>query len=105
MAPEERAAWATAYRIYEEYVPKLRNAANDDDRAAEIFGDALDKVTELHNNSVTGSIMAVPLYEMLENAYYKAKSRERPLTAHMSGSTVRMMDLSPEALERPKCGS
>lgn len=75
MTGEERAAWATAYHIYEEYVHQLRDAAQDGDRAAEIFAQALDKVAQLNENSITGSIMAVPLYEMLENAFTEARKR------------------------------
>lgn len=75
MTTEERAAWATSYHIYEEYVPQLRDAAQDNDRAAEIFAQALDKVAQLHDNSVTGAIMAIPLYEMLENAFVEAQKR------------------------------
>lgn len=75
MTTEERTAWATAYHIYEEYVPQLREAALDNDRAAEIFAQALDKVEQLHDNSLTGFIMAIPLYEMLENAFVEAQKR------------------------------
>ena len=76
MAPEDRAAWATAYHIYEEYVPQLQRAAHDPDHAAEIFAHALDRVTQLYENGTTGRIMAIPVYEMLENAFTEA--RERP---------------------------
>ena len=89
MAPEERAAWATAYHIYEEYVPRLRAAAQDNDAAAEIFGQALDKVAQLHDNSVTGSIMAVPLYEMLENAFVEAQKRLQAAAQAQGGQLPR----------------
>jgi hypothetical protein len=75
MTGEARAAWATAYHIYEEYVPQLRDAAQDNDRAAEIFAQALDRVMQLYENSDTGRIMAMPLYEMLENAFTEAQKR------------------------------
>ena len=94
MTPEERAAWATSYRLYEEFVPQLVEAAEhgDTDKAADLFGVALDRVTALHENSLTGSIMALPLFEMLENAYNAARERaqERP---QLEGGKIRQTGL------------
>lgn len=67
----ERDAWSLIYRLYEEYVPALREA--DVDTAGELFRSAFKKISSQWNNFTESEhIILLAGYDLLD-AVWKAK--------------------------------
>lgn len=73
MTTKERDAWAVAYRIYDEYAPKLRNT--DNEMANSIFQTVSNRLSSLYNESDNGGqLILLGVYDILGNVYENAKN-------------------------------
>ena len=77
MTKAERDAWAAAYRVYEEYVPALEQAArlhDDNDTAVRLFTAAGNKiVTAMAATDENGRIVLAHCHGMLTDAFKHAQ--------------------------------
>lgn len=82
MTRQERDAWSVGYRIYDEYAPKLRQAASADDKemAANIFMAISNRVSSLYNASDPGGqLILLSVYDMLSNVFETGIGARRAL--------------------------
>ena len=74
MTAQERDAWTLSYRLYDEYAPKLRQAAALDDgneTARQIFLAALERIKP-HLNS-DGNCILMGVYDILDYVFKEAQ--------------------------------
>jgi hypothetical protein len=72
MTKQERDAWAVGYRIYDEYAPKLRQAALSDDNelANDIFYTISSRISASYNGSDKGGqLVLLGVYDILGNVF------------------------------------
>lgn len=72
MTTQERDAWSAGYRIYDEYAPKLRQAASagDKEMAGNIFATISNRITSLYNASDQGGkLVLLSVYDLLSNVF------------------------------------
>lgn len=74
MTTKERDAWTAAYRIYDEYAPKLRNA--DSTLAGEIFNTVGNRLNSLYNASDDGGrLILLSVYDILGGVFKLSQDR------------------------------
>jgi hypothetical protein len=74
MTAQERDAWTLSYRLYDEYAPKLRQAAaldDDNETARQIFLAALERIKP-HLNS-DGNCILIGVYDILDYVFKEAQ--------------------------------
>ena len=72
MTKQERDAWSAGYRIYDEYAPKLRQAASADDKelAGNIFMAISNRLSILYNASDQGGqLILLSVYDILSDVF------------------------------------
>lgn len=77
MTTQERNAWATVYKIYDEYAPQLRKAAkaNDTDLAGSISLTICNRLEPIFNASDEGGrLILLAVHDILTNVYKASKN-------------------------------
>ena len=81
MTTQEREAWATAYRLYDEYAPALRQAAtlnDDNEMAGRLFLAALDKLkTHFTSDDDDSNWILLSAFDTLDNVFKAAQKRKQ----------------------------
>lgn len=76
-SPEMLEAWRMAFRIFSKYAPALKRAAAQDgaenDEACRLFSESLPEVEALYRIGGDAEILAVHVYDMLGDAWKKAR--------------------------------
>lgn len=75
MTTQERDAWTFAYRLYDEYAPKLRDAAAlDDDTACHIFSTALERIRpRFAKDGNDTNCIYLRVYDLLDDVFKNAQ--------------------------------
>lgn len=86
MTTQERDAWTLAVRLYDEYAPKLKQAAALDDNnetAAQIYLSALDRIKpHFTNDNNAANWILLGVYDILDRVFRDAqKGHEQARTA------------------------
>lgn len=79
MTRQERDAWAICYRIYDEYAPKLRQAAlsADNELASDIFCTISNRLSTLYNGSDNGGqLILLAVYDILGNVFEEERKNK-----------------------------
>lgn len=78
----ERDAWASIYRLYEEYAPALRQAAaldDDNEMAGKLFSAAAQKMAEQYDKfPPEGQLILLAGVDILDEVFKDAKKRCQP---------------------------
>lgn len=81
MTTRERDAWASAYRLYDEYTPALRQAAtldDDNEMAGRLFLAALEKIKPLFtNDGDDANWILLGVYDILDYVFKEAQKRHQ----------------------------
>lgn len=79
MTQQERDAWALAYKLYDEFAKKLRQAATLDDAgktARALFETIQERLRVFYNaNGADARLLSVATYGILEQVYREAKNK------------------------------
>lgn len=82
MTKQERDAWTSIYRLYEEFAPALRTSAtldDDNELAGQIFVSALDKLrNQWDESNAEGQLLLLAGYDILDAVFKDAKKRCQP---------------------------
>jgi len=79
MTRQERDAWAIGYRIYDEYAPKLRQAAlsEDNELANDIFFTISSRLSASYNGSDNGGqLILLAVYDILGNVFEEERKNK-----------------------------
>lgn len=79
MTRQERDAWAIGYRIYDEYAPKLRQAAlsEDNELANDIFFTISNRLSASYNGSDNGGqLILLAVYDILGNVFEEERKNK-----------------------------
>ena len=76
MTTKERDAWTFAYRLYDEFAPKLKQAAvQDDDTAAQLFLDALERIKpRFTDDGNDANWILLGVYDILDYVFKHART-------------------------------
>ena len=79
MTAQEREAWTTVCRVYDEFAPRLRQAAaldDDNETAGKVFCEVLERLRMKYDNLDTGGrLIVLALYDILDGVFKDAKKR------------------------------
>lgn len=79
MTTQERDAWTFAYRLYDEYAPKMREAAALDDEnetAGRVFLAALERIKpHFTSDDNDGNCILMGVYDILDYVFKAAQKR------------------------------
>lgn len=81
MTVNERDAWTFAYRLYDEYAPKLEQAAaldDDNETACRVFTDALERIKpHFTGEDDNANWVLLGVYDILNQVFKAAANRRR----------------------------
>lgn len=81
MTANERDAWTLAYRLYDEYAPKLEQAAaldDDNETACRVFTDVLERIKPHYtDNDNNANWVLLGVYDILDNVFKAAANRRK----------------------------
>jgi len=79
MTTRERDAWTFAYRLYDEYAPKMRDAANlddDNETAGKLFLAALERIKpHFANDGNDANSIYLRVFDLLDDVFKEAQKR------------------------------
>ena len=85
MTTQERDAWTFAYRLYDEYAPKMRQAValdDDNETAGQIFRAALDRIKpHCTKDGGNANFIYLRVYDLLDDVFKEAQRQ------HVSNAT------------------
>ena len=76
MTTQERDAWTFAYRLYDEYAPKMRAAAaldDDNETAGRVFLAALERIKPHFSGNNDANWIYMGVYDILDNVFKEAQ--------------------------------
>ena len=76
MTTQERDAWTFAYRLYDEYAPKMRAAAaldDDNETAGRVFLAALERIKPHFTDNNDANWILMGVYDILDNIFKEAR--------------------------------
>lgn len=76
MTTQERDAWTFAYRLYDEYAPKMREAAaldDDNETAGRVFLAALERIKPHFTDNNDANWILMGVYDILDNIFKEAR--------------------------------
>lgn len=81
MTTQERDAWTFAYRLYDEYAPKLKQAAaldDDNETAGQLFLAALERIKpHFTNDGNDANWILLGVYDILDYVFKEAQKHAR----------------------------
>lgn len=81
MTTRERDAWTFAYRLYDEYAPKLREAAaldDDNETAGQLFLAALERIKpHFADDGSDANSIYLRVFDVLDDVFKEAQKRAR----------------------------
>lgn len=79
MTTRERDAWTFAYRLYDEYAPKMREAAaldDDNETAGQLFLAALERIKpHFAAPGDAANLIYIRVYDLLDDVFKEAQKR------------------------------
>lgn len=79
MTTRERDAWTFAYRLYDEYAPKMRAAADlddDNETAGQLFLAALERIKpHFTNDNDDANSIYLRVFDLLDDVFKEARKR------------------------------
>ena len=76
MTTQERDAWTFAYRLYDEYAPKMREAAaldDDNETAGRVFLAALERIKPHFTDNNDANWILMGVYDILDSIFKEAR--------------------------------